>query len=90
MNGRIINFKNAAIQHCLKEAWWACRIAEYLRERQAREDQEAARKAGKREVADRIYEQLKGQAQAEAATREEEDRLINLLRAEEEAERARR
>lgn len=70
--------------------WWACRIAEYLRERQAREDQEAARKAGKREVADRIYEQLKGQAQAEAATREEEDRLINLLRAEEEAERARR
>lgn len=59
-------------------------------ERQAREDREAASKAGKKEVADRIYERLKGQAQAEAATREEEDRLINLLRAEEEAERARR
>ena len=41
-------------------------------------------------MADRIYERLKGQAQAEAAAREEEDRLINLLRAEEEAERARR
>lgn len=67
-----------------------CRIQDYLRERQAREDEEAARKAGKKEVADRIYERLKGQAQAEAAAREEEDRLINLLRAEEEAERARR
>ena len=61
-----------------------------MKERQAREDEEAARKAGKQEVADRIYEQLKEQAQAEAAAREEEDRLINLLRAEEEAERARR
>ena len=68
----------------------ACRIQQYLMERQAREDEEAARKAGKKEVADRIYERLKGQAQAEAAAREEEDRLINLLRAEEEAERARR
>lgn len=67
-----------------------CRIQQYLRERQAREDEEAARKAGKKEVADRIYERLKGQAQAEAAAREEEDRLINLLHAEEEAERARR
>ena len=66
------------------------RIQEDLRERQAREDEEAAKKAGKKEVADRIYERLKGQAQAEAAAREEEDRLINLLRAEEEAERARR
>lgn len=67
-----------------------CRIQQYLRERQAREDEEAARKAGKKEVADRIYERLKGQAQAEAAAREEEDRLVNLLHAEEEAERARR
>lgn len=67
-----------------------CRIQDYLRERQAREDEEAAKKAGKKEVADRIYERLKGQAQAEAAAREEEDRLINLLRAEEEAERSRR
>lgn len=67
-----------------------CRIQQYLKERQAREDEEAAKKAGKKEVADRIYERLKGQAQAEAAAREEEDRLINLLRAEEEAERARR
>lgn len=67
-----------------------CRIQDYLRERQAREDEEAAKKAGKKEVADRIYERLKGQAQAEAAAREEEERLINLLRAEEEAERARR
>ena len=67
-----------------------CRIQQYLRERQAREDEEVARKAGKKEVADRIYERLKGQAEAEAAAREEEDRLINLLHAEEEAERARR
>ena len=67
-----------------------CRIQQYLRERQAREDEEAARKAGKQEVADRIYQQLKEQAQAEAAAREEEDRLINLLRAEEEADRSRR
>ena len=67
-----------------------CRIQQYLRERQAREDEEAARKAGKKEVADRIYERLKGQAEAETAAREEEDRLINLLHAEEEAERARR
>lgn len=66
------------------------RIQQYLRERQAREDEEAARKAGKKEVADRIYERLKGQAEAEAAAREEEDRLINLLHAEEGAERARR
>lgn len=73
--------------HCTPAS---CRIQQYLRERQAREDEEAARKAGKQEVADRIYERLKEQAQAEAAAREEEDRLINLLRAEEEAERARR
>lgn len=69
---------------------WVCRIQQYLLERQAREDEEAQRKAGKKEVADRIYERLKGQADAEAAAREEEDHLINLMRAEEEAERARK
>ena len=72
------------------DAVYHCRIQQYLRERQAREDEEAQRKAGKKEVADRIYERLKGQAEAEAAAREEEDHLINLLRAEEEAERARK
>ncbi len=66
-----------------------CRIRAYMAERQAREDAEAAKKAAKKESADRIYERLKGEQEAAQARRDEEDRLINLLQAEEEAERAR-
>lgn len=65
------------------------RIRAYMAERQAREDAEAAKKAAKKESADRIYERLKGEQEAAQARRDEEDRLINLLQAEEEAERAR-
>ena len=68
----------------------ACSINEYKMQRQAREDAEAARKAHKQEVADRMYERVKEAQEAAQAQRDEEDRLINLLRAEEEAERARR
>mmetsp|Transcript_43973 Transcript_43973/g.131828 ORF Transcript_43973/g.131828 Transcript_43973/m.131828 type:complete len:497 (-) Transcript_43973:323-1813(-) len=65
------------------------KIAEHWEGVRAREAAEAAKKAAAREVADRMYEQVKAEMQADRAARDEEERLINLLRLEEMEEKRR-
>lgn len=62
---------------------------EYWQQVQERESALAALKAAQKEVADRIYERLKREKEAEMRAKEEEEELINLLRAEELEEKRR-
>lgn len=63
------------------QAYW-----EHVRDREAAEASAAAQR---QEVADRIYERLKREAEAVAAAREEEEELMNLVRREEAEARSR-
>ncbi|KAG1661219.1 hypothetical protein FOA52_008264 [Chlamydomonas sp. UWO 241] len=65
------------------------KIADHWTAVRAREADESARKAAAREVADRMYEQVKHEMERDRAIREEEEYLINLLRDEEQQERRR-
>ncbi|KAG2454297.1 hypothetical protein HYH02_001326 [Chlamydomonas schloesseri] len=59
------------------------KIQEYWQSVREREREEAERKAMRKEIADRMYEKVKREMEAEMARREEEEELINMLRQEE-------
>ncbi|GLC44575.1 hypothetical protein PLESTB_001320800 [Pleodorina starrii] len=65
------------------------KIAEYWQAVRDREREEAERLAMRKEIADRMYEKVKREMEAEMARRMEEEELINMLRREEVEEKAR-